>query len=427
MDSVDLAQQAQPLIDGGVAPTLAIGVFDGQTTHRFAHGASADALFEIGSITKVFTGTLLADIAREGLVDLDDPVSRCLPASVRVPEFGDRVITLRHLATHTSGLPRMPDNFAPADPADPYADYTADRLHAFLAGHTLRRAPGELPEYSNLGFMLLGHALAERTGQSYEALLRDRITGPLGLNDTVLPRVPLPPALRARVAKGYNASGNVAPHWTMALPGAGNLLSTVDDLLRFLRANMTAGPSRLAAAMADARALHFTMPAPAPPARGIGLGWVVGPAGMRLHNGGSAGYVSFAGLDADKGHAVAALCGTFSMHLDVLGYNLLRTLDGQAPEAPRVPVPVSIDPDLLAAYAGDYAMPSGAVLAVSARDGGLLVQRNAEEPVRYTPRSETRFFSRLTPVELSFGRGADGQVDHLVVYAQPEVRGDRRR
>ena len=105
MRSSDLARHAQPLIDGGVAPTLAIGVFDGQATHRFEHGVSADALFEIGSITKVFTGTLLADLAREGLVDLDDPVARRLPASVRVPQFGDRVMTLRHLATHTSGLP----------------------------------------------------------------------------------------------------------------------------------------------------------------------------------------------------------------------------------------------------------------------------------------------------------------------------------
>jgi CubicO group peptidase (beta-lactamase class C family) len=414
-------------MNGGVAPTLAIGVFDGQATHRFAHGASADALFEIGSITKVFTGTLLADVAREGLVDLDDPVARCLPASVRVPQFGDRVITLRHLATHTSGLPRMPDNLAPANPADPCADYTADRLHAFLAGHTLRRAPGDQAEYSNLGFMLLGHALAERTGQSYEALLRERITGPLGLHDTVLPQRPLQPALRARVAKGYDASGNVAPNWTMALPGPGNLLSTVDDLLRFLRANMTPGPSRLAAAMADARALHFTTDPPGPLARGIGLGWGVGPAGLRGHNGGTAGYVSFAALDADKGHAVVALCGTFSVYLDELGRNLMRMLDGQAPAPPGVPVSVPIDPQLLSECAGEYAMPSGAVLSVSTRDGCLFVQRNQEDIVRFFPMSETRFFCRVTPVECSFGRDADGRVDHIVVHAQSEVRGNRRR
>jgi hypothetical protein len=227
------------------------------------------------------------------------------------------------------------------------------------------------------------------------------------------------------VAKGYDATGNVAANWTMALPGPGNLLSTVDDLLRFLRANMTPDPSRLAAAMADARAVHFTLDPTAPLARGIGLGWGVGPSSVRHHNGGTAGYVSFAGLDADEGHAVVALCGTFSVHLDALGHNLLRMLDGETPEPPRVPVSVPIDPGLLAAYAGEYAMPSGDVLTVSARDGLLFVQRNAEDVVRFFPVSETRFFCRVTPVEMSFGRDADGQVDHLVVHAQPEVRGRR--
>jgi CubicO group peptidase (beta-lactamase class C family) len=416
----DIARHAQPLIDGGIAPTLAIGVIDGDATHRFEHGADPRALFEIGSITKVFTGTLLADMVREGLVAFDDPVSRYLPASVRVPTFGDRAITLSDLVTHASGLPRMPTNFAPADPRDPYADYTTAKLYAFLAGHTLARAPGEKSEYSNLGMMLLGHALAERAGKSYEELLRERICEPLGMRDTVLT---LTPELRARVAKGYDALGKVAANWTMALPGAGNILSTVDDMLRFLTANMTSGPARLAASMADARRQRTAID-PAPPvpigAVGLGCGWVVGRGDVRWHNGGSAGYVSFAAVDGGKRHAVVALCGTFSTKLDELGNNLMRVLDGEAPVPPRVPVPVPIDPSLLGPYVGKYTLPSGAVLSVTEREGRLFAQRNDEEAMPLYAASESRFFYRVAPIELSFVVGRPGEGDHIIVHADQD-------
>ena len=116
-------------------------------------------VFEIGSITKVFTALLLADMAESGELSLDDPIAKFLPESVKVPSKDDKQISLLHLATHTSGLPRMPDNFHPADLENPYADYTVEKMYEFLSGYTLTRGIGTRIEYSNYGCGLLGHIL----------------------------------------------------------------------------------------------------------------------------------------------------------------------------------------------------------------------------------------------------------------------------
>src|SRR5512132_4333622 len=140
----------------------------------------------MGSATKVFTSLLLADSVRRGEVALSDPASKYLPPDVKIPERGGRQITLQDLATHTSGLPRLPSNLAAKDASNPYADYTVAQLYAFLSAYQLTRDIGSKYEYSNLGAGLLGHLLARRAGVDYETLVRTRITGPLGMNSTVV-------------------------------------------------------------------------------------------------------------------------------------------------------------------------------------------------------------------------------------------------
>src|SRR5215471_14205992 len=172
---------------------IAVGIVDANGRRFVNHGVfsvdnprpvAGDTVFEIGSITKVFTSTILADMVQRGEVSLDDPVARFLPPDVKVPERGGKKITLLDLATHSSGLPRMPTNFAPRNLDNPYADYGVDRLYAFLSGYALPRDIGEKFEYSNLAVGLLGTALARRAGMDYETLVRTRITGPLKMDST---------------------------------------------------------------------------------------------------------------------------------------------------------------------------------------------------------------------------------------------------
>jgi CubicO group peptidase (beta-lactamase class C family) len=146
----------------------------GSTGANDPRPVDGDTVYEIGSITKVFTSLLLADMVERGEVAVDDPVAKYLPG-VKVPERNGKRITLHDLSTHRSALPRMPANFPAKNPTNPYVDYPVVRLYEFLSSHALRRDIGAEYEYSNLGAGLLGHALARRAGMSYESVLRERV------------------------------------------------------------------------------------------------------------------------------------------------------------------------------------------------------------------------------------------------------------
>ena len=195
---------------------------------------TAETIFEIGSITKVFTALLLADMAERGEVALDDPVRKYLPSGVTVPSRGRREITLADLATHTSGLPRDPVNLDLRSLDDPWAEYRPADLYAFLKSYSLQRDPGAHVEYSNVGMGLLGHALAARAGVSYEALLTRRVLDPLGMRNT---SVVVDEGRRARRATGHNQALAPVPWWHFdSMAGAGGMNSTASDMLVFAEA-----------------------------------------------------------------------------------------------------------------------------------------------------------------------------------------------
>lgn len=208
---------------------------------------TAETIFEIGSITKVFTALLLSDMVERGEVALDDPIRKYLPRGVTVPSWGRREITLTDLATHTSGLPRDPSNLDLRSLTDPYAEYRAADLYAFLATYSLPRDPGSQVEYSNVGMGLLGHALAMRAGLSYEQLLTSRLLGPLGMRNT---SVVVGEERRARRATGHDQARAPVPWWRFdSMAGAGAMNSTAQDMLVFAEAAM-GGDTPLKAAFA---------------------------------------------------------------------------------------------------------------------------------------------------------------------------------
>lgn len=285
-----------------------------------------DTVFEIGSITKVFTSTVLADLVSRGELGLEVPVQSLLGDEVRMPARNGADITLGHLATHSSGLPRLPDNFDPADPANPYADYTVEDLNAFLTSHELARDIGEAVEYSNVGYGLLGHALTLREAIDFETLIGERILEPLQMTDTA---IELTPALRERLAPGHDGRLRPAANWDLpTLAGAGALRSTVNDLLTFLEANIGLRESSLQEAMEFAR-----VPRRSDPALGmdIGLGWIIASEDdLRFvwHNGATGGYASFIGFDPAAVEGIVVLSNS-AQFVDELAYRLFtRDFDG---------------------------------------------------------------------------------------------------
>jgi D-alanyl-D-alanine-carboxypeptidase/D-alanyl-D-alanine-endopeptidase len=302
-----------------------VGVVESDGRRIVTHGPQAfdgDTVFEIGSITKVFTALLLADMVLRGEVAFSDPVAKWLPPHIRVPARNGRDMTLLDLASHTSGLPRMPSNFKPADPSNPYVDYRAEQLYQFLSSYELPRDIGSQVEYSNVGFGLLAHALALRAGLDYESLVRTRVLDPLGMR---LTGVSLSPEMRARLAPGHNGKLERVGNWDLAvLAGAGALRSTANDMLTFLEATLGTIKSLLRAAMTTMLQL------PDAKGRKSPIGWMVvtldGVFSPDAHHivwmgGGTAGYRAFLGFDAKARAGVVVLANVCNISGNLSGFD----------------------------------------------------------------------------------------------------------
>jgi serine-type D-Ala-D-Ala carboxypeptidase/endopeptidase len=310
------------LRSGPLAPEtsagVAIGVVRRGVQRIFVYGtAKPDSIFEIGSITKTFTGLVLAQLTVQGNVRLDEPVRELLPPGTVAKPKGPE-ITLLDLVTQHSGLPRMPDNFSPANPDNPYVDYHAANLYQFLRRHGVGKPAVTSFLYSNLGVGLLGQALANRAGSSYAHLVKDEVTGPLGLSDTA---VSLSPAQRARFIQGHTADHRPAHAWDIdALAGAGALRSTAGDMLKYLEANLHPqrlpggasrnAMSRSAATLPEALTLSHELRADAGPLR-IAFVWLYNPeTGDYWHDGGTGGYSAYVFFNPKGDYAAVVLVNT---------------------------------------------------------------------------------------------------------------------
>ncbi|HZZ31444.1 MAG TPA: serine hydrolase [Phenylobacterium sp.] len=391
---------------------IVVGVIDARGRRIVAYGVSdkgdprplnGQTMFEIGSMTKVFTSLVLSEMIESGEVKLDDPVAKFLPPGTKVPERGGRKITLIDLATHTSGLPRMPDNFRPKDPSNPYADYTIDQLYAFLGGYTLPRDIGAQYEYSNLGGGLLGQALSRRAGLDYEALVKRRITGPLGMADTT---ITLSPSEKARLAEGHTATLEPTANWDLpTLAGAGALRSDANDMLTFLAAELGYVKTPLAAAM---QAQIEPRRPSGSPNLSVALGWHIlsrpGKDEIVWHNGGTGGYRTFMGVDAKAGVGVVVLTNAATVTGgDDIGFHILAGVPLQAPQKPPSEHhAIMLDPKTLDVYVGRYQFALQAILTVT-RDGDrLFTQLTGQPSVEIFPESRTDFFLKVVDAQLSF-------------------------
>ena len=393
-----------------------------------------DSIFEIGSVSKVFTSLLLSDMVQRKEVALDDPVARYLPEHVKVPERNGRSITLLDLSTHTSGLPRLPGNLTPKDAANPYANYTVNDLYEFLSGYTLPRDPGSEFEYSNLGGGLLGHLLARRAGMDYESLVRKRITEPLGMPDT---GITLSASMKERMATGHNAVLAPMANWDLpALPGAGALRSSANDMLTFLEAFLDYNESPLAPAikaMFDVRRRVAKME--------IGLGWLISSAHDREiagHDGGTGGFRSWIGLDRHARIGVVVLSNASTpVGVFDIGIHLLNPKWALAnPEPParlEQYTEIHINPELLDNYVGRFRLMPNLVLEIT-RDGDRLFAQTVAQAIsgpkfELFAESEKTFFSKVSASghHIAFETDLEGRAAGLLLRraGRPSMQGVR--
>lgn len=413
----DVKQNIRDRVDNGHCPAVAVGVIDpsGQTFFFYGNTRAADGtpvnattLFEIGSITKVFTGILLADCVARGEVAYDDPIQKFLPDGVTAPTRGDKPITLLDLATHRSALPRLPDNLSPANPDDPYADYTPELLYAFLTGHKLSRDIGAEYEYSNLGAGLLGHLLGRATGKTYEQLLIERISTPLATNDTT---IHLSDDQQARLAAGHEVVKPVA-NWSLddALAAAGAIRSTTADMLRFIAANAGINSSPLSDAMMQSHQRRND----AGPDMAVGLGWHIhtdSDAPIIWHNGGTGGYHSYCGFRPDTKLGVVVLTNS-TENIDDIGRHLLDPKR----ELTAVQKTVRVPSETLDAYVGWYEMQPGPTIQITRQGDQLLAKVSGQGAYPIFAESEAKFYYKIVNAQISFVRDEAGKVTSLTLH-----------
>ncbi len=312
----------EPLLKPDKSVGLVVGVWRGGaatvrgygqvTTPSGRRAPDGRTLFEIGSVTKTFTGVLLAEAVARGEVTLDDPVTRHLPADLAFKPHADGVPTLLDFATHRAGLPVQPPllpltALVSSRPGNPYAGFDRKALAATLAALT-SKPPGGKPVYSNLGAGLLGHALVNAAdADSFNELVRERIAKPLTMRDTT--EAP-DGEQRARLARGHDKDSAPADPWDFAsLSACGGLRSTADDLLRYAAANLGDAPSRLTPSLLAAQKPRRDDGG----RRKVGLFWVTSPLPGRdelavWHNGGTGGYRAMLLLLPASKSAVVVLC-----------------------------------------------------------------------------------------------------------------------
>ncbi len=397
-----VAAQIKPFIDAEVVSGVVVGLYDGGKREIYGFGTgpkgappNGSTLFEIGSITKVFTALVLADSVQRREVNLDTAVADLLPPGVTVPSKDKQVITLQHLALHTSSLPRLPQSL-PTAAQDPYATYNEDMLYRDLIATELPTPPGTNIVYSNFGYGVLGFALGRKLGGSYDKVVSERILRPLGLKDTY---VITPPGTPDRI-QGTNEDLQTMPFWTWdALAGAGSMVSNVKDQLALIDAELDAAAGSKSTLRAPMRLTQEPQLDAAGP--NVGLGWQIDREGRYWHNGGTGGFHAFISFDPKTKRGVVVLASTSTSLVDRIGAVLFKVLANEPVEPATFPTP-----DKLAPLAGSYDF-SGTKLKITVDGKRLYIEGPGEPRHRLMPLTETEFLIESINAAVIFQKEGD--------------------
>jgi CubicO group peptidase (beta-lactamase class C family) len=397
-------------VDADGAVFLQAGHFDGADSAAI----TPDTQFELGSVTKVFTSLLLAESEREGKVNRNDPAAKYLLAAGDPAQAALAKLTLRSLATHTSGLPRLPANLGPNPDGstNPYAAWHRDLLIEAFKVHGAMAVPGRKVAYSNFGVSVLGEALASAWGESYSAALRAHVLDPLGMKATSVGLTGLPPPT---VLAPAHAMGAIVPVWTwQAAAPCGGLRSSSRDMAAFLTACLGDGPLRAAL-----KASEETQYDDDDSGGRIGLGWMIAGEAERTvfwHNGATAGSHAFVGFDPHAGHGVVILAN-LQKGSEKLGFELL----GAEPPKPR-----SLTVANAGDYPGRYPLSPAFAITITEAHGALFGQATGQPRFSLRPVTADRFSIVGIAAEITFERGADGKIAALTLHQNGrDLRGER--
>ena len=403
----------QPYLDNGEMQSLSIAVVSKGKTWTLHYGTldgasevvpSDRTVYEIGSISKVFTSLLLSRAVVDGQVTLDQTLDSLLPSLLeKNPKVGAG-ITLQHLSQHTSGLPRLPFNLIPKDPDDPYADYGRVELLKFMESVKTQRKAGEKHEYSNLAVGLLGDLLGQRAAGDYGSVLAKQVLGPLAMSDSGL-SVEDAEGRSFALPHGSGLFPNHAWHF-QALAGAGGIRSTARDMGKFVEAWLHPPEGQLGEAMELSwkESLAATDDHPA-----MGLGWMIaGDGETRWHNGMTGGYQSIMFVNRERDMGLVLLSNTSDSQGDVLGGQIMRLLNDEEVAPTEFEAGLELDPEDLQRLVGRYQLNRSTVIEVEVRGQNMQVRLSGQMAQRVYPEDLMIWKYRVVKAKLIFNLDKPG-------------------
>lgn len=411
----------QPYLDAEIVNAVSIGVLQKDTQWTRHYGQlSVDqpskpddsTIYELGSISKVFTGILLADAVVAQRLRLDQPINDFLPqVKAHNQEVGDS-IELQHLSTHVSGLPRMPGNMQPADVMNPYADYDRNKMIEFMTTVRPARKPGTKGEYSNLAVGLLGEILAMEAGKTYEMLLEKNLTKPLKMSET---SVTLSSDQRQHLAPPHNSDRQPDKNWDLnSFAGAGGIRSNTIDMLTFVKAQLNPSDDQIGKAIQLAWSQHLPEH---DGAFAMGLGWHIARDGhTRWHNGQTGGYHTAMFVDRRTDIGIIVLCNTATGEIDALAESIIQSLAGMQVKPRSFPKLATVEPETAARLAGTYRISPNFALTVRAEGEKLFLQATGQPEVRIYPNSNTQWRLRVVDAQLTFDLPEEGPCRSVTLH-----------
>jgi len=373
---------------------------------------NSKTIYEIGSISKVFTSLLLAQAVESGKLKLDDPISTIMTDLEKENPTVGSSITFKHLSHHVSGLPVMPLNIAPKDPTNPFIDYDRPLLVEYMKSAKPERKPGVEYEYSNLAVGLLGDLLARQADTSYEKLLQTQLTEPFQMLDT---SITLSSDQKSRFAPPHNLALLPDSSWDFdALAGCGAIRSNVDDMLTFAKAvlNPPKGPLGKAIELAWKKQKEAVGGQHA-----MGLGWMIAQDGAtRWHNGQTGGYHSMILINRPLKTAVVLLSNTASPQLDQLTEQIFRAVIGMEVQPTSFDAEFQMKPEVAKRLEGKYQLAPGAIITVQVKEGKMMAQLTGQQFLALIPKSETEWKYQLVDATLKFELPEKGNSPKVTLF-----------